>query len=130
MTPGPSQTALAELRESINQAFSEMKDMLTDIGQRVRTLEMQEAGCSPLINARMGEAEKKISAHETRLKDIETAITTKAVKKEVDEELKFIRDTLAELKNTNKILSWIGGLVGSALVLYLLASILKAAFGS
>jgi hypothetical protein len=33
-------------------------------------------------------------------------------------QIKDLRATLAELKQTNKILAWLGGLVGSAFVLW------------
>lgn len=82
----------------MEQGFNKLEQIMTGVEGRVRGLETREAGCQPIVNARMDAAWKKIDEHDAEIKDL--------------------RATLAELKQTNKILAWLGGLVGSAFVLW------------
>ncbi len=125
-----------ELRAIVGGEFSELKNMLTDISERVRGLEMREAGCSPLMNARVGALERQLTEHDGRLNALETAIQEKAKAADFDEheatqatDMKTITAAITELKLTNKILTWLGGLTATSLVLWLIDRVLNSAFG-
>jgi len=141
-----------ELRAIVGGEFSELKNMLTDISERVRGLEMREAGCSPLMNARVGALERQLTEHDGRLRALETVVTEKAAEKDVkvilsalsekasdedfkehkkdqDKDMKVIVAAIGELKMTNRILTWLGGLSATALVLWLIDRLLSSAVG-
>ncbi len=130
MAGNPNQQPLVD-----TAAIQRIETIVTEISERVRGLEMREAGCSPLMTSQMSAAFRNLDNHEGRLKVLETSITQKAAKSEVEADLKERREkvdkeidailaTLAELKSTNKILAWVGGLVGSAIVLYIINAVL------
>jgi len=125
-----------ELRAIVGGQFDELKSMLSDISERVRGLEMREAGCSPLMNARVGALEKHLAEHDGRLNALETAVAEKAKAADLDKhqeeqaaDMKTITAAITELKLTNKILTWLGGLTATSLVLWLIDRLLNSAFG-
>jgi hypothetical protein len=93
-----SQSQITALGDRMEQGFNELKQIMTGVEGRVRGLENREAGCQPIVNARMDAVWKRVDEH--------------------DAEIKELRSTITELKQTNKILTWLGGLVGSAFVLW------------
>ncbi len=95
----------------MDRGFGEMKEMLTGIDSRVRRLENSEAGCQPLVNARLDAAWRKIEEHSADIEELEKA-------------QKSLLETISELKQANRILTWIGGLLGSAVVLWVVSQLL------
>ena len=106
--PNASQTALQQqitaLGDRMEQGFAKLETIMTGVEGRVRGLEQREAGCQPIISSRLDAAWKTIDEH--------TA------------EIKRLSDAILELKQTNKILTWLGGLMGGATVLWLLGNLL------
>lgn len=98
------QTQINSLGERMERGFSELKEMLQGFETRVRAVETQEAGCQPLVNARLAALESKTDAHAV--------------------DIKVMKDTIAELKQTNKILTWVGGLLGSTLIIWFISQLL------
>ncbi len=84
--------------------IAEIKALLTGIDLRVRALEKSEAGAHPVIANRLEAAEKKLDEHDR----IITRLTTLAT----------------ETKQTLKAISWIGGIVGSSVMGWLVFQIL------
>jgi hypothetical protein len=108
MTPPSGQSALQQqivaLGDRMEQGFSELKTIMTGVEGRVRGLEQREAGCQPIVQARMDAAWKRIDEHES--------------------EIKRLSDAILELRQTNKILTWLGGLMGGATILWLVGNLL------
>lgn len=87
----------------MDRGFNEMKELLTGVEGRVRGLEQREAGCQPIVTARMDAAWKKIDEHEA--------------------DIKAMKDTLSGLKTANKIMTWIGGLLASSLIVWFVSQV-------
>jgi hypothetical protein len=64
MTPTPTTSTLQpqidQLGVDMRAGFDELKNMITGIGERMRRLELNEAGCQPIINQRLDAAWKEI----------------------------------------------------------------------
>jgi hypothetical protein len=109
MTPAASgQTALQQqitaLGERMEQGFTKLESIMTGVEGRVRGLEQREAGCQPIITQRLDAAWKTIDEHTG--------------------EIKRLSDAILELRQTNKILTWLGGLIGGATLLWLVSNLL------
>jgi hypothetical protein len=116
MTPAPSQqTALQkqidDLGVRMDRGFEELKGLMIGYEGRLRGIETREAGCQPIINSRMDAAWKAIDVHSADIK----AHT---------EDIQSMKQTIVELKRTNALLSWIGGLSGSAIIVWLIGQLL------
>lgn len=97
--------------ERMDRGFGELKEILQGIDDRVRRLENNEAGCQPLVNNRLSEAFRQLDKHTADIKTLTDTIGQ-------------MKETMAELQHANKILTWIGGLLGSALILWLVSQLL------
>lgn len=104
--------------------LSEIKSILSDINGKQREMELREAGCSPLMTGRLDAAWRRLDDHDARIKIIEVEMPMKAVREVVDAELRMINETLTEIKQTNKILTWLGGLMTTTIIVYLLNQLL------
>lgn len=116
MTPAASQqTALQkqidDLGVRMDRGFEELKGLMVGYEGRLRGVETREAGCQPIINARMDAAWKAIDGHSADIKEHE-------------EEIQQMKQTIVELKRTQALLAWIGGLLGSAIVLWVISQLL------
>lgn len=99
------QAQITQLGETMQAGFNELKTLIQNVDQRVRAIETQEAGCQPLVNSRLAAVEAKASAHDKDIADLKT--------------------TIAELKHNNKLLTWIGGITGTALIGWLITQLLS-----
>lgn len=112
MTPPPvtNQSALqaqiTALGETVSQGFNKLESMLNNIEERVRAIENAEAGSHPLINSRLDAVWKKVDQHEA--------------------DLKVMKEDLSALKSTNRILTGLGGLLASTVIVWLVTQILAA----
>lgn len=96
---------------TMEKGFSEIKAMLAGYEARTRALEQQEAGCQPIITNKV---------ENLALKAAETEKLIAAVKLEVD----AIRAQVQELQASNRLLKWFAGVVGSSVVVWLMANVL------
>lgn len=121
--PVSRQVSFDELRElniRMDGQLSEIKSLLSDINNKQREMELREAGCSPLMSGKLDAAWRRIDDHDARIKMIEAELPIKANREVVADELKVINETLIEIKQTNKILTWLGGLMTTTIIVYLL----------
>ena len=95
----------------MDRSFTELKEILQGMDDRVRRLENNEAGCQPLVNSRISEAFRQLDKHTADIKTLTDAIAQ-------------MKATITELQHANKILTWIGGLLGSALILWFVTQLL------
>ena len=107
--PAPTQTSVLQsqitaLGERMEQGFNKLESIMTGVEGRVRGLENREAGCQPILTSRLDAVWKRVDEHESDIKKLNEAITA--------------------LKQTNKILSWLGGIVGGAALLWLITQLL------
>jgi predicted RNase H-like nuclease (RuvC/YqgF family) len=96
---------LATRMEQVARDVSEIKQMLHEIEERVRKLETSEAGSKPLLESRLDAAWRKIEEHEHRMKALE--------------------DMVLRLEHSNRLLSWLGGILGSTVIIWLVMQILQ-----
>lgn len=88
----------------VTSGLDEIRAALRDIDGRLRALEQSEAGTHPLINARLDAAWRKIESHETRIKNAE--------------------EQILGLREANRLLTWIGGILGSTVIVWLMMQVL------
>lgn len=108
---GALQAQITALGERMDRGFSELKEILQGMDDRVRRLENNEAGCQPLVNSRLNEAWRQLDQHTNDIKALNDAFAK-------------LKDTIAELQHANKILTWIGGILGSAVIVWLITQLL------
>jgi chromosome segregation ATPase len=98
------QVQINALGERMDAGFREIKEMLQPLERRVRDIEQREDRSQPLTQSRLDAAWRKIDEHSA--------------------DLKALNETIVQLKQTNKILSWLGGLLGSAIILWVIGQLL------
>lgn len=89
----------------IAQDIGEIKSMLREVETRVRALENNEAGDHPVMQSKIDAAWRKLDEHDRRMMTMEHAI--------------------ARLEQSNKILTWLGGILGSTVAIWLVTQILQ-----
>jgi chromosome segregation ATPase len=100
------QKQMEDLSTQLRQDIGEIKTTLKAIEERVRALETVEAGCRPLLESQIRTALSRIEDH--------------------DKKLSLLSDAVIQLQHANKILTWVGGLLGSTLVIWVVSQILAA----
>ncbi len=65
--PSALQIQIDSLGGQMKQGFDEIKQMLRDYEERTRTLETREAGCQPIIHARIDALTQDVAEQNTRL---------------------------------------------------------------
>ena len=105
------QNQLNVLTNRVEQGFAELKEMLQGFDTRVREVEKNEASCKPLLENQISAAWRKIDEHSSEIRTLNQAVA----------EMNVI---IVELKRTQSILSWLGGILGSTLVVWIMAQIL------
>lgn len=102
------QSQITELSARVNQIASgidDIKAMLRQMEERVRRLENNEAGAHPLMESRIDAAWRKIDEHDKRL-DTLTQMVSK-------------------LDQSNRLMAWLGGILGSTVLIWLVTQILQ-----
>jgi predicted RNase H-like nuclease (RuvC/YqgF family) len=102
------QRQIIELTGRVNQiacGIDDIKNMLKNMEERIRKLENDEAGAHPLMESRIDAAWRKIEEHDRRMKTLE--------------------DMAARLDHNNRLLSWLGGILGSTVIVWLVMQILQ-----
>lgn len=90
--------------EQIGRDVAEIKAMVRALEERVRHIENNEAGAHPIMESRIDAAWRKIEEHDKRIEVINQAI--------------------ARLEQTNRMLAWLGGILGSTVLIWLVTQIL------
>ena len=98
------QAQLDKLGEKMEAGFRRVEEKVDGYEERVRAVEQKEAGCQPLLSSRIESAWRQI---DTNTNDI-----------------RAMKETIAELRQANRLLSWIGGLLGSTLIAWLIGQLL------
>ena len=101
------QKQISDLSARLNQVAAdvlEIKMMLRDIEARVRQLENNEAGSHPLLNSRIDAAWRKIEEHDRRIE--------------------YLSQVIAKLDQSNRLLTWLGGILGSTVLIWLVTQVL------
>ena len=86
------------------QDMGEIKTMLKTIEDRVRALETAEAGSHPLMESRIDAAWRKLEEHDKRIDSISASIL--------------------RLEQSNRALTWLGGVLGSTVLIWLITQVL------
>jgi uncharacterized coiled-coil protein SlyX len=98
------QKQIDKLCERIDKGYDRIEALISKVDERVRGLERVEAGDHPLINRTLVDHSKTIERH--------------------DDLLKAIMLDISALKHTNKILSWLGGIMGSTVIVWVVGQLL------
>jgi len=106
------QEQINQLGASMEKGFNRIEALLASYEARTRMLEQQEAGCQPIINNKLENVSIRLLDHD-------------ALFNKMREEINVMSKNIQELQASNRILKWLGGLVGSAVVLYIVAALLK-----
>jgi len=61
------QAQIDNLGERMDKGFDELKSFLRSFDDRLRAIERMEAGCQPIVTARIDAVVHQLSDHETRL---------------------------------------------------------------
>lgn len=102
------------LANRVEQGFAELKELLRGFDARVRYVENQEASCKPLLENQIVALYKKIDDQDVDIRVLNQAVL----------EMKL---AVVELKRTQTILSWLGGILGSTLLVWIVTQILGIA---
>jgi len=124
-TPSGAQTAQTALQAQITdlgvrmeKGFAKLEDIMTGVESRVRGLEQREAGCSPMVNAKLDAAWKAID-------ELKTA---NALQSDTNAELRKENETLRllvnKLENQVAIIATGLGLIGGTAVGWLVGKLL------
>lgn len=105
------QAQIDRLAARMERGIEELKEMLQGFDNRVRSVEHREAACQPVVQARLDAAWRKIDENSTQI-DL------------LNKTIQELRLTITELKRTQSLLSWLGGIVGSAVVIWVVSQVL------
>ena len=105
------QRQIIQLSDRMDKGFEEIKRILGNVEERIRCLERNDDGYQPLLTARVDVNNKKLDDHEKLIQRHTDLITA-------------INLDIAGLKKTNAILSWLGGIMGSGIIIWLLGQFL------
>lgn len=100
------QTQINSLGQRMEKGFDEIKQIVSGFDARVRSVELKEANCNPLLNARVDAAWRKLDEQDQKMKEFG---------KTFDE----LEKTVAEFVSTNRILKWILGVLTALMIAYL-----------
>lgn len=95
----------------MDKGFAELREQIALFDIRVRAMENQHAGCQPLLTSKLDAAWRKIEEHSIEIKALSEANQK-------------LNQMVTELQHSNKILTWVGGLLGSALILWFVTQLL------
>jgi predicted RNase H-like nuclease (RuvC/YqgF family) len=104
MALSPLQAQITQLGEQMNRGFERLEQKISGFEDRVRAVEQREAGCQPLFASQIQEVQKKVNEHSARFQEVDRIIT--------------------ELRQANKILSWVGGLLASLVIVWFINQLL------
>lgn len=105
-------TTINQFASVVEKDLAEISGALKDINTRLHNIELREASCSPMLGSRLDAIRFRIDAQERAIQSLTAA----------SESQKVIN---SELRQANKILTWLGGLLSSAVILWILTNVLE-----
>ena len=87
--------------EKIAQDLVEIKEKIGTLEDRLRSIETNQAGSQPLLETKIETAWRRLEEHERKL------------------------EILSKLEQSNKMLTWLGGILGSTVLIWLITQILR-----
>jgi hypothetical protein len=112
------QVQITELGARMERGFNELKEIISGFEVRVRGLETREAGCQPLVNSELKAAWRKIDEHGTEIAVLKELIKTQ------NDAIQALQLVATELKRTQALISWVGGVVGGAALLWFVSKLM------
>ena len=105
--PGVNQQQLDGLGSRFDKGFDEIKNLMRSFDERIRSVELREASCSPLLVARITAAEGKLAAQEKQIYDLR-------------EMIKLQSDAAEKISNAVRVISgwgkWAAGIATTLIV--------------
>ncbi|BCY18679.1 hypothetical protein hrd7_25280 [Leptolinea sp. HRD-7] len=96
----------------MDHGFYELKELFRKSDERLRGLETREASCQPIVTARIDAAWREIDAHKDQIRDLQVADDGQDM-------------AITQLREQNKLLLWLAGIEGSAILVWFITSLLK-----
>lgn len=93
--------------DQVARDVAEIKQMLQAVEERVRALENHEAGAHPIMESRIDAAWRKLEEH--------------------DKKIDNLTQIVSRLDHSNRLMAWLGGILGSTVLIWLVTQILQAA---
>jgi chromosome segregation ATPase len=97
-------TQIATRLDRMAEDIQAIKTMLERMDERIRTLENSDAAAHPLLQSRVDAAWRVIDVHEAKINEL-TA-------------------TVSELRQANRLLAWLSGIIGSTVIVWIVTQIL------
>jgi len=91
--------------DQVARDIGEIKQMLRAVEERVRALENHEAGAHPLMENRIDAAWRKLEEH--------------------DKKIDNLTQIVSRLDHSNRLMAWLGGILGSTVLIWLITQILQ-----
>lgn len=95
---------IAERLKSIEQDITDIKKGIMESDVRMRSVEQDQAGMHPVINARLEAVERQAAKH--------------------DQQISELTKNVEQLRQTVKVVTWICGIAAGAVITWLIASLL------
>lgn len=99
-------TEFATRLDQVAKDVTEIKSMLKAIEERVRALENHEAGAHPIMESRIDAAWRKLEEHDRKIDNLTMIVS--------------------RLDHSNRLMAWLGGILGSTVLIWLVTQILQA----
>ena len=112
ITTNDLQRQITALGARMDEGFRELKEIVRSSESRLRDLENREAACNPIVNAKLDAAWREIDDHETKIRDLNGQYDEHEV-------------AIAKLMQQIKVMTWIAGIAGAALITWLVAQVLN-----
>lgn len=112
ITANDLQRQIKSLGERMDHGFGELKDLFRKSDERLRGLETREASCQPIVTARIDAAWREIDTHKEQIKELQVADDGQD-------------QAITQLREQNRLLLWLAGLEGSAILVWVITSLLK-----
>jgi len=100
-----NQAQIDALGERMSRGFEEIKTMLLRYEERLRGIETREAGCSPLITARIDAAWRRLDTHDVEISKL-------------NEMIKEVSQTAKQLESISK---WLLGIITAVIISFAIA---------
>ncbi len=116
-----TQLQLDGLGARFDKGFDEIKALLRSFDERIRSIELREAACGPLLTARLSAAERQIAAQKMEIDELRDLINKQAIAAQ-----KFS----VSIETIGRWGKWVAGIAGAIFtsgLLYLLGRLIYLA---
>ena len=114
---GALQKQIDDLGDRMEKGFAEIKEMIKGFDVRMRNVEQNQAGCQPILTARIEAAFQKLAQLDIKINELDQTLISQRAK-------------ITELQHTNNILKWLLGIATTLVIGIALAAANRSIFGN